>query len=109
MMLAKIMKTIIGYIPPAIVIIPFATAWIRQALYYKGCMDGVEFVITAFYVFIIGGILNIVFLISRLACRNMFVTGMTSRQIKIANASVYASVATILLQLVIIAYFTLMK
>lgn len=101
------MKTVIGYIPPAIVIIPFVTAWIRQTLYYKGCMDGAEFVFTAFYAFIIGGILNIAFLIGCLASRSWFVSGMTFRQSKIANASVYASVATLLLQLGVIGFFAL--
>lgn len=103
------MKTIVGYIPPAIVIIPFATAWTRQSLYYKGCMDGAEFVFTAFFAFIVGGVLNLAFLASRFACRKRFLSGMTLRQRRIAKASVSISIATLLFQLGVIGYLALQK
>ena len=51
-----------GYVPAAIVFVPFAVAWIRQALYYKGCMDGAGYVYAAMLAFLIGGVLNLAYL-----------------------------------------------
>ncbi|WP_417909694.1 hypothetical protein [Candidatus Electronema sp. PJ] len=55
-------KTVIGYIPAAIVLVPFVVALIRQSLYYKGCMDGMGYIVTAMWAFLVGGVLNLVFL-----------------------------------------------
>jgi hypothetical protein len=55
-------KTVIGYVPAAIVLVPLVVAGIRQSLYYKGCMDGMGYIVTAMLTFLVGGVLNLVFL-----------------------------------------------
>lgn len=63
-MKARILITII---PSALVWIPFFVAWIRQSLYYRGCMDGFGYLIGAMYGFMIGGVLNLLLIIGTLA------------------------------------------
>ncbi len=65
-----IMKWFVGYIPAMIVFVPFVTAFVRQSLYYQGCMDGFEFVMVAMAGFVLGGIINVIFLLCVLmSCR----------------------------------------
>jgi hypothetical protein len=99
----------IGYIPVAIVIILFVTAWIRQSLYYKGCMDGALFVFTAFFAFAIGGALNLAFLVSRLIWRKWFVATLTPGQRKVEVGSVAVAALTLLFQVVVFVHFAWLK
>ena len=56
------MRAYFGFIPFAVVAIPFTVAAIRQALYYKGCMDGYGYILISMAGFMVGGILNVVYL-----------------------------------------------
>lgn len=57
------MKEYFGFIPLAVVVVPYLVATIRQALFYKGCMDGFGYVLVAMAAFVIGGVLNITYLL----------------------------------------------
>jgi len=57
------MKAYLGFIPLAIVAIPFLVATIRQALFYKGCMDGFGYVLITMGAFMVGGVLNLAYLL----------------------------------------------
>lgn len=57
------MRAYLGFIPLAVSGLPILTAVIRQFLFYKGCMDGYGFLLIAMLAFIIGGVLNILFLL----------------------------------------------
>ncbi|MBF0233122.1 MAG: hypothetical protein HQK65_08810 [Desulfamplus sp.] len=57
------MRAYIGFIPTVVVVVPFAVAAIRQALFYKGCMDGYGYMLVAMSAFMFGGVLNIAYLL----------------------------------------------
>jgi len=57
------MKAYLGFIPIVVVVVPFAVAAVRQALFYKGCMDGYGYMLVAMFAFMCGGVLNIVYLL----------------------------------------------
>ena len=57
------MRAYLGFIPLAVVAVPFLVATIRQALFYKGCMDGLGYVLVAMGAFMVGGVLNVVYLL----------------------------------------------
>jgi len=48
-----------GWITSGVIIVPIVAAMIRQALFYKGCMDGFGWVLAAYAAFWIGGLLNL--------------------------------------------------
>ena len=41
------MRAYLGFVPLSIVDVPFMVAYVRQALFYKGCMDGFGYVLVA--------------------------------------------------------------
>ncbi len=57
------MRAYLGFIPFTIVAVPFIVAAIRQALYYRGCMDGYGYILIAMGAFMVGGILNVMYLL----------------------------------------------
>ena len=56
------MRAYFGFIPFTVVAVPFIVATIRQAMYYKGCMDGYGYILIAMCAFMVGGILNVMYL-----------------------------------------------
>ena len=56
------MREYYGFIPFTVVAVPFIVAAIRQALYYKGCMDGYGYILISMCAFMVGGILNVMYL-----------------------------------------------
>ncbi|MBF0201225.1 MAG: hypothetical protein HQK66_07915 [Desulfamplus sp.] len=56
------MRAYLGFIPFTVVSVPFIIAAIRQALYYRGCMDGYGYILISMGAFMVGGILNIIYL-----------------------------------------------
>ncbi len=103
------MKAIIGYIPAAVVLVPFITAWIRQSLYYKGCMDGAEYVFTAFFAFVIGGILNLIFLGCFAGRRQWFLSSSSDRQRKLAKGALVVGLFTAVFQIAVVGYLMWQK
>lgn len=59
----KAMRAYLGFIPFTVVAVPFIVAAIRQALFYRGCMDGYGFILVAMGAFMFGGILNLIYLL----------------------------------------------
>lgn len=57
------MRAYLGFIPLAVVAVPFLVAAIRQALFYKGCMDGFGYMLIAMGAFMVGGVLNLLYLL----------------------------------------------
>lgn len=57
------MRAYLGFFPLAVVAVPFLVAMIRQALFYKGCMDGLGYILVAMGAFMVGGVLNVVYLL----------------------------------------------
>lgn len=57
------MRAYLGFIPLGVVGLPFLVAMIRQALFYRGCMDGFGYVLIAMAAFMFGGVLNVIYLV----------------------------------------------
>jgi hypothetical protein len=95
------MKRIIAYIPPAIAVIPTVVYWIWHALFYKGCMDGFMYFYAALVAFVIGGALNLLFLLgSGISClRSVPSNGIFTRQ------SLVVSAFTVVFQLLVLGFY----
>lgn len=57
------MRAYLGFIPLAMSALPILVTVIRQLLFYQGCLDGYGFILIAMLAFIVGGLLNILFLL----------------------------------------------
>ena len=103
------MKAYLGFIPIAIVGIPYIVASIRQALFYKGCMDGFEYLIAAMFGFMVGGVLNIIFLLYvALAHRTYFIFTDTKKRIA-AKTGIIGALLLLLIQLGVLAWIYVEK
>lgn len=102
-------KAFIGYIPILIILIPCLVAYVRQALYYTGCMDGFEFVLVAMFAFAVGGILNLIFLLLSTLMKKRYLHDLDDKHKKIAEAAIFSSGFTFLIQLIVVFYFILIR
>jgi hypothetical protein len=57
------MAAFIGYIPPLIVLVAFIVFVIFEEFFFTGCISGLGYFVTALKAFIVGGILNLAFLL----------------------------------------------
>ena len=105
----KKIKPFIGYIPVLIVAVPCLVAYVRQSLYYKGCMDGFGFLITAMFAFIGGGILNLIFMSLAIFMIEKYLDGLDKTKKKIAMGAIYLSVLTLAIQLCVVFYLVSLK
>ncbi len=102
-------KPFIGYVPVLIVAVPCLVAYVRQALYYKGCMDGFGFVLIAMFAFMGGGILNLIFMLLAISMVKKYLNGLNKAKKKIGLGALYLSVLTFAIQLCIVLYFVGLK
>ncbi len=91
-------KAFHGFVPAAVVIIPLAVAAIRQALFSKGCMDGYGYMLAAMLAFMVGGILNCVYLLHVLRDRNAYFCFAQRREMIIAKAGFLLALLVLVLQ-----------
>ena len=98
----KKIKPFIGYLPILIILIPCVAAYVRQSLYYKGCMDGFGFMLTAMFAFAVGGILNVVFLGLSVIMNKKYFNGLDGGRKIIAKIAIYLSGITLAIQLYVI-------
>ena len=103
------MRAYLGFIPLAIVLIPVATAAIRQALYYQGCMDGYGYMLLAMVGFIFGGILNCAFLIYVLAERKNYFSYESRGQLVFARLGFIGAVTLAVVQAAVIVMIAISK
>ena len=97
------MRAYLGFVPMVVVVVPFAVAAVRQALFYKGCMDGLGYILVAMCAFMCGGALNLVYLFSvAITYRTHFVFGNRKRVIA-AKAAFIGALLLLLVQTVIVA------
>ena len=85
-----------------IILIPCLVAYIRQALYYTGCMDGFGFMLVAMFAFAVGGVLNLIFLLSSILMKKKYFYGLDKLHKKIAEIAIYLSALTLVIQLIVI-------
>jgi hypothetical protein len=102
-------RAYLGFIPAILVAIPCAVAAIRQALYYKGCMDGLGFVIVAFFAFVAGGVLNAGFLAYVGWSRRRYFDFAERRHAVIARAGTVVAGLLLVVQLAVVFYFWILK
>lgn len=105
----KTIKPYLGFIPASIVAVPCGVAIIRQALYYKGCMDGLEFVMAGFFAFVVGGILNAGFLIYIAFSKRSYFNYPDRRHVLVARAGTIVAVVLFVVQLGVVLYCQAIK
>ncbi len=101
----KKIKPFIGYIPVLIIAVPCLVAYIRQSLYYKGCMDGFGFELTAMFAFIGGGILNLIFMLLAIFMVKKYLNGLNKTKKRIGIGAIYFSFLTFAIQICVVLYF----
>lgn len=57
------LRPYLGFVPLAVVGVPFLVAAVYQALFSRGCMDGFGYVLIAMAAFMVGGVLNVLYLL----------------------------------------------
>lgn len=97
------MRAYLGFLPVAVVGVPFMVATFRQALFYKGCMDGYGYILTAMLAFLVGGALNVMYLLFVAATHRTHFHFTNSRQRITAKSAFIASVLLLVVQLVVVA------
>lgn len=103
------MRAYLGFIPLAIAIIPVAVAAIRQSLYYQGCMDGYGYMLIAFAGFIVGGVLNCVFLLYVLADRRAYFSPVSRGRLAVARIGFIGAITLLVVQAAIIGMIAISK
>lgn len=93
----------LGFVPPLVVWVPAIIVVIWRALYFKECMDGLEFVVATWDFFVVGGILNLIYIIIHFTVLSRIMSDEIkwSRTHKMGNR---VSFATVLVQVVIICW-----
>ncbi len=97
------MRAYLGFIPLAVVAVPFLVATIRQALFYKGCMDGLGYILIAMGAFMVGGVLNVVYLLFVAVTHRTHFTFEGRRQRIAAKAGFIGSLLLLVIQAVVVA------
>lgn len=97
------MRAYLGFIPLAVVGIPFLVAAIRQALFYKGCMDGLGYMLVAMFAFMCGGALNLVYLLVVAVTHRTHFVFDNRRQRIAAKAGFIGAILLLVVQAVVVA------
>ena len=97
------MRAYLGFIPIFVVIVPFAAAAIRQALFYKGCMDGYGYILVAMSAFMCGGVLNIVYLLFVGSTYRTYFVFLNKRQRIVAKSGFVGALLLLIIQAVVVA------
>ncbi|MDX9980894.1 MAG: hypothetical protein RBU25_12790 [Lentisphaeria bacterium] len=105
----KTVKPYLGFIPAIIVVVPCGVAIIRQALYYNGCMDGLEFVMAGVAAFLVGDSLNIGFLSYVAFSRRSYLNYPERRHVLVARAGTTVAVVLFVIQLGVVLYCLAIK
>jgi len=96
------MRAYLGFIPIGVVIVPFAVAAVRQALFYKGCMDGYGFILVAMSAFMFGGLLNLVYLLFVGIRYQTYFDFSNRRQYVVAMSGFVGSLLLLIIQAVVV-------
>ena len=97
------MKAYLGFIPLAVVAVPFLAAAIRQALFYKGCMDGLGYILIAMGAFMVGGVLNVAYLLFVTVTHRTHFTFESRRQRVAAKAGFIGALFLLVIQAMVVA------
>ncbi len=97
------MRAYIGFIPIAVAGIPFIVAAIRQALFYTGCMDGFGYILVAMFAFIVGGVLNVTYLLFVAVTHRTYFSFAGRRERITARAGFICALLFLLIQAVVLA------
>lgn len=97
------MRAYLGFVPLAIVGVPFMVAYVRQALFYKGCMDGFGYVLVAMGGFMVGGVLNVVYLILVAATHRTHFLFDDNRKRMVAKVGFIGALLLLIVQIVVLA------
>lgn len=100
----KRMKPFLGYIPAAIALIPLAATLIWQELFYRGCMHGFQYFLIATIAFLIGGVLNIGFLLYVLTKKREYFLFSSTWKSRCGIGGLVISIATLVFQLGMVLY-----
>ncbi len=103
------MRAYLGFIPIAMVGGPFLVATIRQALFYTGCMDGFGYVLVAMFAFVVGGAINVVFLLFVGITHRTYFTYADRRNRIMAKAGFTGSLLLLFIQAGVLASLALKK
>jgi uncharacterized membrane protein len=95
------LRQYLGFIAPLVVLVPCLIAGIHKAYFYRGCMDGFGLVISAGCGFVLGGLMNLVFLIYVFSARRQYFEFGRSRDREIAKIGVILSILLIPAQIII--------
>ena len=97
------MRAYLGFIPIVVVVVPFAIAAVRQALFYKGCMDGYGYILVAMSAFMCGGVLNLLYLLFvGITYRTHFVFAKRRQRI-VAKSGFVGALLLLIIQAVVVA------
>ncbi|MGD9973503.1 MAG: hypothetical protein AB7S77_10610 [Desulfatirhabdiaceae bacterium] len=97
------MRAYLGFIPFTVVAVPFLVAAVRQALFYRGCMDGFGYILIAMCGFIVGGILNVIYLLFVAANHHSYFTLEPRRQRMTAKWGFILAVLLFVIQAIVMA------
>ena len=97
------MRAYLGFIPLAVVAVPFLVAAIRQSLLYKGCMDGLGYILIAMGAFMVGGVLNVAYLLFVAATYRTHFTFDSRRPRIAAKAAFIGGLLLLVVQAVVVA------
>ena len=97
------MRAYLGFIPLAVVAVPFLTLAIRQALFYKGCMDGLSYILIAMGAFMVGGVFNVAYLLFVAVTHRTHFAFESRRQRIAAKAGFIGALLLLVIQAVVVA------
>jgi uncharacterized membrane protein len=97
------MRAYIGFFPIAVVGIPFIVAAVRQALFYEGCMDGFGYILVAMFAFVLGGALNITYLLFVAVTHKTHFSFAGRRESTTAKAGFIVALLLLIIQTVVLA------
>ncbi len=97
------LRPYIGFVPLAVVGVPFLVAAVYQALFSRGCMDGFGYALIAMAAFMLGGVLNVLYLLFVAATWRSHFQFERSRQRIAAKIAFSLSLLLLLIQAVVLA------
>ncbi|MBN2056506.1 hypothetical protein JW905_16395 [bacterium] len=97
------MRAYLGFIPMLVVVIPTLVAFLRQALFYQGCMDGIGYILVAMGAFVAGGVLNAMFLLMVVVTPCRYFQFPDRRHQMITKVGFIGAVVLLILQLAVVA------
>lgn len=93
----------VGFVPLAVVGVPYLVAAAHRTLFSRGCMDSLGYELVAMAAFMVGGVLNVLYLLVVAATWRGHFQFESNRQRVAARTAFFLSLLLLLVQMVVLA------